>query len=77
VERVGRKAGQSVSAGNAVLLCVGILAAVCALHTAPAADEEDAENLLVIRDSEIAAEYTRNWQEHLAHSVDYGGPTTE
>ena len=42
-----------------------------------AAEEENAENLLVIRYSEIAAEYTRNWQEHLAHSVAYGSPTTE
>jgi phosphatidylserine/phosphatidylglycerophosphate/cardiolipin synthase-like enzyme len=36
-----------------------------------AAEENNAENLLVIDDSELAQKYANNWQEHLAHSVPY------
>jgi hypothetical protein len=36
-----------------------------------AAEESNAENLLVIRDAELAAKYAKNWQEHLEHSVPY------
>ena len=38
-----------------------------------AAEEKNAENLLVISDPDIAAKYTKNWQEHLAHSKPYEG----
>ncbi len=31
----------------------------------------NAENLLVIRDADLAANYTQNWQAHLGHSVPY------
>jgi len=30
-----------------------------------AAEEMNAENLLVIRDKKMAERYTRNWQEHV------------
>jgi phosphatidylserine/phosphatidylglycerophosphate/cardiolipin synthase-like enzyme len=40
-----------------------------------AAEENNAENLLIIRDPDLAARYTRNWQEHLEHSAAYEGRT--
>ena len=33
-----------------------------------AAEEKNAENLLVIRDRKLAEGYTKNWQEHAQHS---------
>jgi len=38
-----------------------------------AAEEKNAENLLVIRDRKLAERYTRNWQEHHLHSEVYVG----
>jgi phosphatidylserine/phosphatidylglycerophosphate/cardiolipin synthase-like enzyme len=38
-----------------------------------AAEEKNAENLLVIRDRELAEQYTKNWQEHAQHSEVYVG----
>jgi len=39
-----------------------------------AAEENNAENLLVIDDAEMAAKYTANWNVHLKHSEVYTGP---
>jgi phosphatidylserine/phosphatidylglycerophosphate/cardiolipin synthase-like enzyme len=36
-----------------------------------AAEEHNAENLLVIRDPELADQYTANWYRHAAHSASY------
>jgi phosphatidylserine/phosphatidylglycerophosphate/cardiolipin synthase-like enzyme len=36
-----------------------------------AAEENNAENLLVIRDKKLAERYTENWQEHAGHSEGY------
>jgi len=36
-----------------------------------AAEENNAENLLVIDDAALAKKYTENWQSHLAHSEPY------
>ena len=41
------------------------------------AEESNAENLLVIRDSSMAEKYAENWREHLAHSVPYEPPARE
>jgi phosphatidylserine/phosphatidylglycerophosphate/cardiolipin synthase-like enzyme len=38
-----------------------------------AAEESNAENLLVIHDRKLAERYTKNWQEHERHSEVYGG----
>ena len=38
-----------------------------------AAEENNAENLLVIRDSKLAERYTKNWQDHERHSEVYTG----
>jgi phosphatidylserine/phosphatidylglycerophosphate/cardiolipin synthase-like enzyme len=37
------------------------------------AEEKNAENLLVIRDKDLAAIYAANWQTHVAHSDAYEG----
>ena len=36
-----------------------------------AAEEKNAENLLVIQDVALAAKYAKNWQKHLEHSESY------
>jgi len=38
-----------------------------------AAEERNAENLLWIDDTNLAAAYLSNWQEHKAHSSEYTG----
>jgi TonB family protein len=38
-----------------------------------AAEENNTENLLVIRDKKLAERYTKNWQEHERHSEAYTG----
>jgi len=38
-----------------------------------AAEENNAENLLVILDKKLAELYTKNWQEHEKHSDVYVG----
>ncbi len=38
-----------------------------------AAEEHNAENLLVIDDSALAGQYVQNWQEHRQHSAPYQG----
>jgi phosphatidylserine/phosphatidylglycerophosphate/cardiolipin synthase-like enzyme len=38
-----------------------------------AAEQRNAENLLVIHDRALAARYTANWHAHAAHSARYVG----
>jgi phosphatidylserine/phosphatidylglycerophosphate/cardiolipin synthase-like enzyme len=38
-----------------------------------AAEEHNAENLLIIHDPALVAHYTENWNQHLAHSQPYNG----
>jgi len=38
-----------------------------------AAEEQNAENLLVIHDPQMAAKYAQNWKQHLQHSEPYAG----
>ena len=40
-----------------------------------AAEENNAENLLVIRDKALADKYTANWNAHAEHSEPYEGKT--
>jgi len=41
-----------------------------------AAEENNAENFLVIRDKKFTERYIKNWQEHEAHSEIYEGRAT-
>jgi phosphatidylserine/phosphatidylglycerophosphate/cardiolipin synthase-like enzyme len=43
------------------------------LRFTKAAEENNAENLLVIHDRKLVERYTRNWQEHERHSDEYVG----
>ncbi|MGD0828033.1 MAG: phospholipase D-like domain-containing protein [Desulfobaccales bacterium] len=38
-----------------------------------AAEENNAENVLIIRSKELAREYLENWEKHRAHSEGYIG----
>lgn len=40
-----------------------------------AAEEKNAENLLIIWDKALARRYLENWQEHAQHSEVYAGRT--
>jgi len=37
------------------------------------AQEKNTENLLILRDSALAAQYTKNWDGHREHSQPYVG----
>ena len=39
-----------------------------------AAEENNAENLLVIQDTQLAAKYTANWKAHREHAAEYVSP---
>lgn len=41
------------------------------------AEDENAENLLVINDRSLAAKYLKNWEVHQNHSESYTGPLTK
>jgi len=38
-----------------------------------AAENSNAENLLIIEDASLAKQYAGNWEKHLKHSEAYGG----
>jgi len=42
-----------------------------------AAEERNAENVLIIHDSALAGKYTANWGAHLAHSDSYAKPDSQ
>jgi phosphatidylserine/phosphatidylglycerophosphate/cardiolipin synthase-like enzyme len=58
-------------AHNKVMVIDGRTVITGSFNFTKAAEESNAENLLVIQDAELAAKYARNWQEHLEHSVPY------
>ncbi len=41
------------------------------LNFTKAAEEKNAENLLVIRDKKLATLYTKNWEDHERYSESY------
>lgn len=38
-----------------------------------AAEEKNAENLLIMKDKDLAGRYTENWKNHAGHSEVYTG----
>jgi phosphatidylserine/phosphatidylglycerophosphate/cardiolipin synthase-like enzyme len=38
-----------------------------------AAEEKNAENLLIVRSTELAQKYIENWEKHKGHSEEYKG----
>ena len=60
-------------AHNKVIIIDGGIVITGSFNFTKAAEEHNAENLLVIRDRQIAEKYTANWQLHAAHSKEYTG----
>ena len=62
-------------AHNKVMVIDGHVVITGSFNFTKAAEESNAENLLVINDAEMARKYIENWNEHLKHSEVYTGPS--
>lgn len=60
-------------AHNKVIVIDGEVVLTGSFNFTKAAQEKNAENLLVLRDPALAAQYARNWEAHQAHSQAYVG----
>ena len=60
-------------AHNKIMVIDGQTVLTGSFNFTKAAEEDNAENLLVIQDPALAAKYTANWQAHLRHSEAYQG----
>jgi phosphatidylserine/phosphatidylglycerophosphate/cardiolipin synthase-like enzyme len=58
---------------NKIMIIDGYEVLTGSFNFTKAAEEHNAENLLVIRDAPLAVKYTENWQKHLKHSESYPG----
>ena len=64
-------------AHNKVMVIDGLIVVTGSFNFTKAAEESNAENLLVIRDAPLAAKYARNWRERRAQSVVYERSSAE
>ena len=62
-------------AHNKIMIIDGSTVITGSFNFTKAAEESNAENLLVIQDPALAAKYTANWRVHLKHSEPYTGPS--
>jgi phosphatidylserine/phosphatidylglycerophosphate/cardiolipin synthase-like enzyme len=60
-------------AHNKVIVIDGEVVITGSFNFTKAAQEKNAENLLIIRDQAVAAQYTQNWETHRQHSQPYVG----
>ena len=60
-------------AHNKIVIIGGEILITGSFNFTKAAEENNAENLLVIHDRKLAERYTKNWQEHARHSEAYVG----
>ena len=60
-------------AHNKVMIIDGETVITGSFNFTKAAEEKNAENLLIIHDKKLASLYTKNWQEHAQHSEVYAG----
>jgi len=60
-------------AHNTVIIIDGTTVLTGSFNFTKAADQKNAENLLVIHDDRVAAKYEGNWQVHFRHSEYYAG----
>ncbi len=58
-------------AHNKVMIVDGETVITGSFNFTLAAEDKNAENLLIIRDKALAEKYTKNWQDHAAHSEPY------
>ena len=64
---------QHAIAHNKVMVIDGATVLTGSFNFTKAAEEHNAENLLVIRDKALAEKYAANWNTHLDHSEKYAG----
>jgi phosphatidylserine/phosphatidylglycerophosphate/cardiolipin synthase-like enzyme len=60
-------------AHNKVIIIDGETVITGSFNFTKAAEDKNAENLLVIRDRKLASAYAKNWREHARHSEAYDG----
>ena len=60
-------------AHNKIMILDGDTVIVGSFNFSKAAEEKNAENLLIIHRSVLAERYTKNWHEHEGHSEPYAG----
>jgi len=65
--------GAHAIAHNKVMVIDGETVITGSFNFTTAAERQNAENLLVIRDRTLAARYVENWRTHAAHSTRYLG----
>jgi phosphatidylserine/phosphatidylglycerophosphate/cardiolipin synthase-like enzyme len=58
-------------AHNKVMVIDGATVITGSFNFTKAAEEHNAENLLVIHNRDLAAQYAENWEAHAAHSIPY------
>jgi phosphatidylserine/phosphatidylglycerophosphate/cardiolipin synthase-like enzyme len=69
--------GHHAIAHNKIIILDGQTVVTGSFNFTKAAEESNAENLLIIRDAAIADVYTQNWQSHAEHSEPYVGKNVE
>jgi len=62
---------QHAIAHNKVIVIDGRFVVTGSFNFTKAAEESNAENLLILDDPELAKQYSANWQAHAAHSEPY------
>lgn len=58
-------------AHNKIIIVDGVSVITGSFNFTKAAEERNAENVLIIRDSKVAATYEQNWRAHFEHSEAY------
>jgi phosphatidylserine/phosphatidylglycerophosphate/cardiolipin synthase-like enzyme len=64
---------QHAIAHNKIMIIDGETVITGSFNFTKAAEENNAENLLIIHDKKLAGQYIKNWQEHAQHSEAYVG----
>ena len=64
---------QHAIAHNKVMVIDGLTVITGSFNFTKAAEDNNAENLLVVQDAEMAAKYAQNWSVHRQHSEAYAG----
>lgn len=65
--------GKHAIAHNKIIIIDGARVITGSFNFTKAAEEKNAENLLIITDAKLAARYFANWSEHRAHAQPYAG----
>lgn len=60
-------------AHNKIIIIDGETVITGSFNFTKAAQEKNAENVLIVRDKALAAQYTQNWDAHRSHSQPYVG----